>query len=144
MTGRTWTPTPTRTSTVKKALPALAFLALCQAAFAQQPPTGGSLQVPAAPALPRAAPGIRIEQGTPAATAAGAVQERITVQRLRITGASLYPESDLLALTGFVPGSQLSLADLQAMAARITDHYRRNGYFVAQAFLPAQDIKDGV
>jgi hemolysin activation/secretion protein len=130
---------------VKKALPALAFLALCQGAFAQQPPTGGSLQVPSAPALPRAAPGIRIEQGTPAAAAAaGAVQERIVVQRLRITGASLYPESDLLALTGFVPGSQLSLADLQAMAARITDHYRRNGYFVAQAFLPAQDIKDGV
>ena len=29
------------------------------------------------------------------------------------------------------------------MAAKIADHYRRNGYFVAQAYLPAQDIKDG-
>jgi hemolysin activation/secretion protein len=28
------------------------------------------------------------------------------------------------------------------MAAKIADHYRRNGYFVAQAYLPAQDIKD--
>lgn len=29
------------------------------------------------------------------------------------------------------------------MAAKIADHYRRNGFFVAQAYLPAQDIKDG-
>src|SRR4051812_7081738 len=120
---------------MKIVLPALAFLALCQGAIAQQPPTGGNLlQVPSTPVQPRPAPGIRIEQGT-AAPAAGAnpPQERIPVQRLRITGASLFPEADLLALTGFVPGSQLSLAALQGMAGRITDHYRRNGYFVAQA-----------
>jgi hemolysin activation/secretion protein len=30
------------------------------------------------------------------------------------------------------------------MAAKITVHYRRNGYFVAQAYLPEQDIKNGV
>ena len=29
------------------------------------------------------------------------------------------------------------------MAARIADYYHRSGYFVAQAYLPAQDIKDG-
>ena len=29
------------------------------------------------------------------------------------------------------------------MAAKIADHYHTNGYFVAQAYLPAQDIKDG-
>jgi hemolysin activation/secretion protein len=62
---------------------------------------------------------------------------------LRLQGATLYPEAELLALTQFTPGSELSLADLQAMAARITEHYRRNGYFVAQAYLPAQDIRDG-
>jgi hemolysin activation/secretion protein len=28
------------------------------------------------------------------------------------------------------------------MAARITAHYRANGYFVAQAWLPAQEVKD--
>jgi hemolysin activation/secretion protein len=30
------------------------------------------------------------------------------------------------------------------MATKITAFYRRNGYFVAQAYLPAQDIVDGV
>jgi hemolysin activation/secretion protein len=132
---------------VKNALPALALLALCQTAMAQQqPPTGGNLlQVPSTPPQPRAAPGIRIEQGTAApAGSAGAEAVRIAVQRLNITGATLFTEADLLAQTGFVPGTQLSLADLQAMAGRITDHYRRNGYFVAQAFLPAQEIQGGV
>ena len=69
---------------------------------------------------------------------------KITVRSLRITGAQVYSEAELLALTGFRPGSELSLSDLRAMAARIAAHYHRNGYFVAQAYLPAQDIKDGL
>lgn len=122
------------------ALP-FALLAVCQAALAQQPPTGGGLVPPAAPVLPRPAPEIRIEQRA-VPPPAGAAQEKIVVRSLRVTGSQVYPESELLAVAGFVPGSQLSLADLQAMASRITEHYRRNGYFVAQAFLPAQTIMD--
>jgi hemolysin activation/secretion protein len=120
----------------------LALLALSQGAFSQQPPSGGILlPSPSAPTLPSAAPQIRIEpRATPPAPAAE--QARIRVDTLRITGAQLYPEPELLALTGFTPGAQLSLVDLQAMAARITEYYRRNGYFVAQAFLPAQEIRD--
>lgn len=121
----------------------LALLALSQITLAQQPPTaGGQLQqIPPAPVAPRMAPEIRIEPRTaPAAPVAGEV--KIVVDTLRVSGATVYPEAELVALAGFVPGAQLSLTDLQAMAARITEQYRRNGYFVAQAFLPAQDIKD--
>jgi hemolysin activation/secretion protein len=49
-----------------------------------------------------------------------------------------------VALTGFKPDTQLSLGDLRGMVSRITGHYRSAGYFLAQAYLPAQDIKDGV
>jgi hemolysin activation/secretion protein len=127
---------------VSRALVALALLAVGPGVLAQQPPTGGALQIPLAPPVPRAQPEIRIEQGTPpAAPAAGAV--RIVVTTLRVAGATVYPEAELLALTGFRPGSELAMADLQAMAARITEYYRRNGYFVAQAYLPAQEIRDG-
>jgi hemolysin activation/secretion protein len=120
----------------------LALLALCQAALAQRPPSGGGLLPPPAPVPPREEPAIRIEQRA-VPPPSGAVQEKILVRSLRVTGTQIYPESELLAVTGFVPGSQLSLADLQGMAARITGYYRRNGYFVAQAFLPAQSITDG-
>jgi hemolysin activation/secretion protein len=124
-----------------KLLLLLASLGFCHGGWAQSPPSAGSLQVPAAPPAQRAAPEIKIQPGsTPAGPAAAG--QKIRVNTLRIEGATVYPTADLLALTQFTPGAELSLADLQAMAARITEHYRRNGYFVAQAYLPAQDIRD--
>lgn len=122
----------------------LAALALSSGVAAQQPPTGGALTVPLAPPVPRAAPEIRIEQraAPAAASAATAPERRIRVQTLRVSGAQLFSEADLIAVTGFTAGSELALSDLQAMAARITSYYRDRGYFVAQAYLPAQDIRD--
>lgn len=128
---------------MNKSLLWLALFGLAQAAHAQQPPTGGALQVPPSPTLPRAEPAIRIEPlSTPPAGVPG--DARIVVNTLRLEGATVFDPGQLLALTGFQGGMQLSLADLQAMAGRITEHYRRNGYFVAQAYVPAQEIRDGV
>ncbi len=68
---------------------------------------------------------------------------KIEVNSLNLSGQSLYSEIQLLSLTGFRPGAQLSLNELQAMASLITDFYHQNGYFVAQAYLPAQSIENG-
>lgn len=122
-----------------------ALLALSQSLFAQQLPSAGSQiqQIPPAPTPEKAAPAIRIEPvAAPASPASDAV--KITVNKLQVTGARIYSEAELVALTGFQPGTELSLGDLRGMAARITGQYRSAGYFVAQAYLPAQDIKDGV
>ena len=123
------------------------LLALSQSGFAQlanPPGAGGQIQqIPLSPIPERAIPQIRVEQGgTPAVPALE--QTRIAVKSLRVTGQTLYSEADLVALTGFSAGTELTLTDLRAMAAKIADYYRKNGYFVAQAYLPAQDIKDGV
>ncbi len=136
---------PRRESILQKKLLSIALLALSHGAFAQQPPPGAGgqlLQIPPTPVAPRAAPEFRIEQRAAPAAPAAADQVKVMVNSLRVTGASAFSESDLLALTGFTPGSELTLSELEGMAARITEHYRRNGYFVAQAYLPAQDIKD--
>jgi hemolysin activation/secretion protein len=88
-------------------------------------------------------PNVEIKPGsTPSVVESERV--KINVRSLRVTGAQVYSEAELLALTGFISGSDLTLTDLRGMATKITDYYRRNGYFVAQAYLPAQDIKDGV
>jgi hemolysin activation/secretion protein len=50
----------------------------------------------------------------------------------------------LLKIARFTPGSQLTLPELQAMASRISEYYRSNGYFVARAYLPVQDISSHV
>lgn len=136
----------------KKILSPFVLLALSQAclaqlapSFAQQPPSAGTLlqQIPPAPPPLEARPGFEIQPLTPA-IAAEQDSATLVVRTLRITGAIAYSEADLLAVTGFIPGSALTLSELRAMAARIADHYHRNGYFVAQAYLPAQDIKDGM
>ncbi len=124
----------------------IALAALSQSALAQQmipPGAGGQMQqIPPAPALQKAVPEIRIEQGgMPASAAADTV--KIRVNTLNVTGQTLYSEAELVALTGFTPGSELTLSELRGMAAKIAAYYRSKGYFVAQAYLPAQDVKDG-
>lgn len=119
-------------------------LTLVHEAYAQQLPSAGSQlqQIQPAPVAPRAAPEMRIEQRPPSVPAAE--QKRIRVDSLRVTGATVYSEAELLSLTGFVPGAQLTLSELQQMAGRITQRYRQGGYFVAQALIPAQDIQNNV
>lgn len=121
-----------------------ALLVLSHSSFAQQPPTAGSQlqQIPPAPARQNEAPNVEVAPpGAPVVTEADSV--KIVVKSLSVTGALAYSEAELLKLTGFTPESELTLTELRGMATNITNYYRRNGYFVAQAYLPAQDIKDG-
>jgi len=121
-----------------------ALLALSQSVFAAQPPSAGSQmqQIPPAPVPQKAAPRVEVEPRS-APAIPEPVSVKIIVKSLKVTGAQAYSEADLLAVTGFKPGSELTLSELRDMASRIANYYHRNGYFVAQAYLPAQDIKGG-
>jgi hemolysin activation/secretion protein len=127
-----------------KLLP-LAMLAMSSAAFAATPlGAGGQMQqIPPSPQPQSVAPAFEV---SPTSLPAAAPQDtaKIIVNRLQVTGAQVYTEARLLAVTGFAPGSSLSLTDLQGMAAKIATYYRQNGYFVAQAYVPAQEIQGGV
>jgi hemolysin activation/secretion protein len=123
----------------------LALLALSPSLFAQVIPGAGTQLrqlTPPPPARP-AEPAIKIEEGSTAVTP-GVATESVRVDQLHIAGAQAYTEQELLQVTAFVPGSTLTLSELQAMAARITARYRQDGYFVARAFLPSQDISNHV
>ena len=41
-------------------------------------------------------------------------------------------------------GRELTLGQLHEAAARITAHYRSHGYLLSRAYLPAQEVRDGV
>lgn len=127
-----------------KLLP-FALVALSQAVFAAQPPSASSTiqQIPPAPMPQKTAPVIRLEPA-PAPVAAAAEGVKIVVNRVQVTGANVYTEAELVALTGFQPGRDLTLPELRNMAQTITAYYRSNGYFTAQAYLPVQDILEGV
>ena len=101
------------------------------------------LQLPSLPKVPSvlAPTELKSPPSPPAALASGAP---FKVNRLQVRGASLYPEADLVKVTGFEPGRDLNIPALQGMADRITQHYRQNGYLLARAYLPAQEIREGV
>ena len=128
---------------LKKILVPCALLALSPAVLSAPPITGGQLQqMPLVPAAPKALPDIGLDRTRPTAVLA-ADSARIVVQKLTVSGAASFSESSLVEQSGFVPGSTVNITELRTMAARIEDFYCHNGYFVAFAYLPAQDIKNG-
>ena len=129
------------------------LLLVAQGAWTQTlPSAGGQMQqlppspsrpdsgVPDSPVSPEP---IRVQPQV-APPQAGASATVFTLQHLQVTGATVYAEAELLKVAGFETGRALSLQAMQAMAERITQHYRRNGYLMARAYLPAQEIRDGV
>ena len=135
---------------VKRIVVGIAILcaALNFGAFAQTLPDAGHIQreierdrVPGVAPRPLTVPGIE-EPVRPALTVPEAA--RFLVKGFRISRAVAFPEAELLLLLKDFVGKELSLADLQRAADTITRYYREHGYFVARAYIPAQDIKDGI
>jgi len=113
-------------------------------AHAQQVPNAGTQlqQLPQTPVPAKPAPDLDIGHAPPAADTAEAGRS-VRVSVLHVTGQTAYSEATLLAVTGFVPGRDLTLAQLRALAGRISDYYHLRGFILAQAYLPAQDVQDG-
>lgn len=130
---------------MKIALVGLILSTVAEAAQAQQlPSAGGQLRQlpPPPPVFQPVIPDLRVErqETVPIDAAAGPA---FPVAALRVTGMTVFPESRLVAVAGFTPGAVLTLGQLRQMAGRITEFYAANGYFVAQAYLPAQAVAEG-
>lgn len=97
-------------------------------------PTRPSMPItPSEPLLP--------EQPLPAANASDGAT--LQVQRLRVEGNTRLPEQAVRDLLQPWENRQLSFADLQRITLELTRLYRDNGYLLAQAYLPAQDVQNG-
>lgn len=126
---------------------AVAFaLSLAQTALAAQAPDAGQIleNIKAPLTLPPATDGV-LPEAAPARPALSLPSDvKLQIKAFRITGAREFSEAHLLALLADSTDRELSLAQLQGLAERITAHYREQGYLLARAYLPAQDIKDGL
>lgn len=120
-----------------------ALLASASAVHAQSTNAGGQLQqIPPAPEPVRPSLDFKVELA-PVQSDTAAPGTSIRVATLRLTGATLFDEQTLLAVSGFAPQQERSLSDLRAIASRISAFYHQRGYFLAQAYLPAQEIAGG-
>lgn len=69
---------------------------------------------------------------------------QILVSQFTITGQDIIAVEQLQELLAVYVNKEQSLAGIQQAANVITKHFRKIGYPVAQAYVPAQDIKDGI
>lgn len=94
-----------------------------------------------------------IAQAQDAATMAPAQQslpavsvpsETFRLNDVRFTGAHMIDPAELRALAQPYIGREVAMADLEKLAASITSRYQERGYFLAQALVPVQTVKEGI
>ena len=125
---------------------AFVLLALASAlALAQQRPDAGQvleqtrqplrLPPPEEPVLPRAPDPKPVLPASP--------QLRVTVQNFTFTGNTLFSDTELEPVVEEFLGKNLDFEGLNEAATKVRAYYRTRGYFLAQAYLPQQAIRNG-
>lgn len=127
-----------------RCLTAGAALALASTVAAQvQPDAGRTLQqqqqIPPEP--PRATPALNIQ--TMPATAPQPGGPVVQLRALRFEGNTRLDAQALQAVVADAIGRTLDMAQLWALAERLSAHYREAGYPFARAVLPPQQLQDG-
>lgn len=100
---------------------------------AAESPTGTAAAWPVA-ANPVERPGDGQESVGPAFLVAG----------FRFSGNTAFSQEELSGLLAGYAGRELTLAQLEEAAAAITRFYREQGYFLASAHVPPQEVVDGI
>lgn len=68
---------------------------------------------------------------------------KLEVKHIEVLGQRVIDAATLAALVADGVGQSLNLSELEALAQRITRYYRAQGFFVARAYIPAQEIDNG-
>lgn len=123
----------------------LSLLSLCVQGAELGRPNAGSILQELKPQPDTAPPKSDNMLRTQPAPAAGLpFTAAFDIQRINITGNTRFDTPALHALVASVEGQRLTLDQLDAAIGEITEFYRRAGYPLARAIIPAQTIDNGV
>jgi hemolysin activation/secretion protein len=95
------------------------------------------------PTSPTPQPEISVPQQEDLTTPPNADRQKFQFQSLQIEGATVYTQERLSFFYKTLIGKDISLADLYAIATKITQLYRQNGYVLSFAVVPEQTISEG-
>jgi hemolysin activation/secretion protein len=117
---------------------------------AQQPsfqlPPAARPDVPLEPVRPvpeQPPPPIVVPEAAPTRAPAGAERIRFTLQQVEIEGATVLAPETLRLLYADRLDREISLEEVYVIADSVQRAYRAEGYFLARAIVPAQEITDG-
>jgi len=66
------------------------------------------------------------------------------VKAYKITGTSVMAGAELGSIVAPYVGREMDLTELEKVADLVTTEFRDRGYSLARAYIPAQEIKDGI
>ncbi len=69
---------------------------------------------------------------------------RFTVNDIVVENAAIIDQQQLDALTSQYEGKEITLDDLEQLVDQINNLYREKGYLTSQAYVPPQDVQQGV
>jgi hemolysin activation/secretion protein len=92
---------------------------------------------------PKVAPAEVKQQEKPAYRPSASEKEiKLIIQTFTFSGNKVFTNTILSGLVSTYTKREIGLKELNEATKVITDHYRKNGYFLAQAYLPAQEINE--
>lgn len=71
-------------------------------------------------------------------------RNKIEVNNLIISGNTVFSDAELKTFLGKYQGKAITIAELNTLTNSLTDLYVSNGYLSSGAFVPSQDVSDGL
>jgi hemolysin activation/secretion protein len=72
------------------------------------------------------------------------VASKVLIKTVRITGNIVIGTVELEPIVQSYVGKELDLSELEKLAQTITEEYQRRGYTLARAYVPEQEVINGV
>jgi len=69
---------------------------------------------------------------------------KVLIKAYKITGTSVMAAAELGSIVAPYVGKEMDLTELEKVADVVTAEFRDRGYSLARAYIPAQEIKDGI
>lgn len=95
-------------------------------------------------ATPAPSAGPQQAQALPEPQMAAQTQASFVLKGVRFDGATGVPDSELQAAVADKVGQSVTFADLEQLAARAVAVYQKHGFGLVQAFVPVQEVTDGL
>lgn len=116
-----------------------ASLLLACAPFAHAEGIGAAQEATPAPSV-----GPQQAQALPEPQMAAQTEASFVLKGVQFDGAAGVPEGELQAAVADRIAQSVTFADLEQLAARVVAVYQRRGFGLVQAFVPVQEVADGV